>query len=169
MSQRQQSKTDKDDWQTPARVLAPIQATDPIDMDPCAGEETEIGDINISPPQDGLSYDWEGTVFCNPPYSDKKAWLDKAAQEYQRNTADRVYVLIPDSTDVISWWHEIIAENCRWTVFFNGRVKYIDPDTGEKVGSPPHGSALAIFGDPPDSTLRALSGEGDVVKRPRFL
>jgi len=169
MTQQQQSKSKKDNWQTPDRVLEPLQSTTGIDMDPCAGKKTEIGDINVTEDVDGLSIPWEGSVYVNPPYSDKPTWIKKCVREYQRKTVDRVYLLTPDSTDVISWWHKQIAEHATWSVFFEGRVKFYDPAEGEVKGSPPNGSALHIFGDAPTQTLRLLEEEGDVVKRPRFL
>lgn len=170
MSQRQQSKSEKDDWQTPPRVYEPIQRTDGIDMDPCAAPDTNIGDINLTEEHDGLSTPWEGVVFMNPEFSRKKTWIKRAIDEYLNNPAvERVYILTPDSTDVKSWWHGLLRPACTWTVFFRGRVKYIDPESGEQEKSPPGGSALSILGNPPDETLRALSEEGDVMKRPRFL
>lgn len=170
MSQRQQSKGKKDDWQTPDRVLDPIQRTDPIDMDPCAGPNTDIGKINLTEEDDGFTTPWEGVVFMNPEFSRKAKWIKRAIDQYENNrTVDRVYILVPDSTDVKEWWHGMIVPNCSWTVFFEGRVKYIDPAKGEQVGNPPGGSCLSVLGDPPDATLRALSEVGDVVKRPRFL
>ena len=169
MTQQQQSKSKKDDWQTPDRVLEPLWQTTGIDMDPCAGEVTEIGDINVTEDADGLSIPWEGTVYVNPPYSDKKTWIQKCIEESKRQPVDRVYLLTPDSTDVISWWHDKIAEHAEWSVFFESRVKFYDPHEGKVKGSPPNGSALHIFGEVPDVTLRQLAKEGDVVKRPRFL
>lgn len=170
MSQRQQSKSDKDDWQTPPRVLDPIQETDPIDMDPCAGPNTDIGRINLTEEDDGLSTPWEGVVFMNPEFSRKKTWIDRAINQYTTNrTVDRVYILTPDSTDVKSWWHSKLRPMCEWTAFFRGRVKYINPATGEQEKSPPGGSCISILGQPPDATLKALSEEADVMRRPRFL
>ena len=170
MSERQQSKTDKNDWQTPDRVLDPIQQTDPITTDPCAAPDTDIGEINLTEEEDGLTTPWDGVVFMNPEFGSKTKWIKRAIDQYENNRCvDRVYILTPDSTDVKSWWHNLLRQKCTWTVFFKGRVKYIDPAKGEQVGNPPGGAALSILGEPPEETLRALSEEGDVMKRPLFL
>ena len=170
MSQRQQSKTDKNDWQTPDRVLGPIQRTDPITTDPSAAPDTSIGEINITEDVDGLTTPWDGVVFMNPEFGNKGEWIERAIEQYENNRCvERVYILTPDSTDVKSWWHGKLRPKCTWTVFFEGRVKYIDPATGKQEKSPPGGAALSILGDPPNETLRALSEVGDVMKRPRFL
>lgn len=155
--QRQQSKTDKDDWQTPEWLWKTIDRNDPIDLDPCPGEGTEIGKHNIDPRHhDGLDYPWEGTVFVNPPYSAKTEWLEKCAKESRRNTVDTIYVLTPDSTDVGEWWHEYVVPNASHTIFFEYRVKFTDPETGEEAGSPPFGTALHIFGDAPYRVIEAF-------------
>lgn len=59
--------------QTPEWVY---RSLGPIDLDPCAGASTNIGARNfaIEHNQDGLSLDWEGFVYCNPPFSQKEQW-----------------------------------------------------------------------------------------------
>ena len=34
--------------------------------------------------QDGLAQEWYGKVWCNPPYSDCGAWVQKAWREWHR-------------------------------------------------------------------------------------
>ena len=68
-----------DDLRTPAYVY---EAFGPIDLDPCAGEKTNIGNVNyaLERNEDGLSLEWNGLVFCNPPFSEKEKWIDKMIQ-----------------------------------------------------------------------------------------
>ncbi len=53
-----------------------------IDLDPCAGADTTIGNLNyaIERGQDGLSLDWFGFVYCNPPFSQKELWAKRMAE-----------------------------------------------------------------------------------------
>ena len=55
------------------------KALGPFDMDPCAGENTNIGKVNyaLERGEDGLSLEWNGFVYCNPPFSKKKEWIAK--------------------------------------------------------------------------------------------
>lgn len=50
-----------------------------IDLDPCAGDLTRIGKINlnINRGEDGLLLPWFGFVYCNPPFSKKQPWIDR--------------------------------------------------------------------------------------------
>ncbi|WP_297887276.1 DNA N-6-adenine-methyltransferase [uncultured Halorubrum sp.] len=166
---QQQAKSKKDDWQTPEWLWKTIDRNDEIDLDPCPGVDTEIGNHNIDPRHhDGLDYPWEGTVFVNPPYSEKADWLEKVVEETKRNTVDTIYVITPDSTDVGSWWHKWIAPHASHTIFFEHRVKFVKPETGEQAGNPPGGTALHIFGKVPHRVIEAFqNGERgvDVVTR----
>lgn len=165
------AKKRKDTWRTPPGVYEPIDRFHGIDLDPCAGhgaeqlelpdgaspdpelEPTEIGGINIRPPDDGLSKSWNGVVFVNPPFSEKGLWLEKAVKESQKPWVETVYVLTPDSTDVKKWWHKHIAAEASATWFPFGRVNYIDPQTAEQSGGVSFGSAISVFGTAPPKLL----------------
>jgi len=161
-------KSKKDVWQTPPSVVLPINNLHSgIDLDPCAGRGTDIGRENIRPPKDGLAEPWHGVVFVNPPFSDKDEWLAKAVDEIERPEVEAIYLLTPDSTDTISWWHEFIAEHAAVTWFPEGRINYIDPETGEQANGVSFGSAVSVLGDAPDELLSLWDDRGDVVVRPQ--
>jgi phage N-6-adenine-methyltransferase len=150
----------KDIWQTPDEILSMLGD---IDLDPCAGELTDIGDTNYRyPDTDGLEEDWFGTVFVNPPFSDKSSFLEKAVEE--KESCDVIYVLTPDSTDTKSWWHKYIASEADYIWFSEGRISYIDPSTGEKAGSPTFGTAISAFGEPPQDVLEKMDERGQLLK-----
>lgn len=50
-----------------------------IDLDPCAGIDTRIGTNNfaLERGENGLDLDWNGFVYCNPPFSQKEIWAEK--------------------------------------------------------------------------------------------
>ena len=50
-----------------------------IDLDPCAGKNTEIGIKNyaLERGENGLELEWDGFVYCNPPFSQKGLWIKK--------------------------------------------------------------------------------------------
>jgi len=125
----------KDNWQTPSWLYEPIDDICNIDLDPCAGSDTEIGDENwsIARGEDGLEREWFGTVFVNPPFSNKSEWVNKI--EAELSNTDLILLVTPDSTDVQSWWHDGIVPNVSYVWFAEGRISYIDPD--EVVGGSP--------------------------------
>jgi len=159
-------RSEKDVWQTPTDVWKPIDDHIGIDVDPCAGPTTEVGDRNIRPPENGLDAEWEGTAFINPPFSQKEQWLATAVEKYRAGEIDRAFLLTPDSTDVAAWWHEYIVPNCRFTWFAVSRVDFIDPKKGEEVSGVPFNTAISVLGTLPAGLRDEWLDTGDLVMRP---
>jgi len=156
----------KDVWQTPPSVYEPLDDVVGIDLDPCAGPNTTVGETNwcVEDGDDGLVREWFGTVFVNPPFSAKDDWIDKCLTEIP-NT-DLIILLTPDSMDVQSWWHECIVPHADYVWFSDGRVNFIDPETGEKPDSgATFGTALSLFGGGtvPQELLVLLDTKGWLV------
>lgn len=68
---------EKDEWLTPPEI---IQKLGPFDLDPCAPIvrpwDTAINHLTIN--DNGLTADWFGTVWLNPPYGPETGkWLKK--------------------------------------------------------------------------------------------
>lgn len=168
IAHKQEAK--KDTWQTPPKLLDMLTKHVHIDLDPCAGQDTMIGDENIRPPKNGREYQWNGTVFVNPPFSNKADWLQKAVEEYKYGDTDLIIFLTPDSTDVKSWYHKYIVPHAEYTWFSYGRINYIDPtkDNDESTSGATFGTALSFFGDVPTPLLKELDKNGDLVKRQLF-
>ena len=72
-------KEGKDEWLTPPGI---IKSLGEFDLDPCSPEEykrpwsTAKNHMTLS--DDGLSKEWFGRVWCNPPYGRETfKWLNK--------------------------------------------------------------------------------------------
>lgn len=84
-------------------------------------------------------------VFCNPPYSQIRQFIGKAAEEARAGRAT-VVCLVPARTDT-RWWHQWIYD-ARWhrtrpgveVRFLKGRLKF-----GGSDNSAPFPSALVVF------------------------
>ncbi len=86
-------------------------------------------------------------------------------EEIQGGNCQTVFFLTPDSTDTKTWWHKYIAEHSPCTLFFEGRINYIDPETGKQETGVSFGSALSVLGEVPESFLEWAEGRGDLVWR----
>lgn len=172
---QQQSKTDKNDWMSPPKVLDPIQEHDHIDVDPCAGPWAVIAEHNfrLEDGQDGLVLTWdvptdhhERVGYMNPPFGNKKVWLRKAVAEWLAGNVDRVYMVTPDETNTITWWQKWVSPYANWSWFPSGRVNYINPETGKIEKGVAGGSAVSVLGNPPTALLREWQATGDLTYRP---
>lgn len=115
-----------DEWNTPESVYKQLDDEFHFDFDPCPN----------NPPFDGLSIEWGGVNFVNPPYSQLAKWLQKGYEEWQKGKT--VVFLIPSRTDT-KVWHEYCmkADEIR---FIKGRLKF-----GNSKNSAPFPSAIVIF------------------------
>ena len=92
---------------------------------------------------DGLRQDWDARrVFLNPPYSRGLigAAVEKCAAS--RNDAYMISALIPDARDT-SWWRSFVKPYAQ--DFPIGRVRFINPVTGEPGVSPPGGIVVVVW------------------------
>ncbi len=76
----QSSKMLKDEWLTPPEL---IRALGEFDVDPCAPiiRPWNMAKKHYTINDDGLSKEWHGRVWCNPPYGLKAAkWLERLSE-----------------------------------------------------------------------------------------
>jgi phage N-6-adenine-methyltransferase len=63
---------------------------------------------------DGLSRDWltpsgdPGRVWCNPPYSDIRAWVEKAHEQWTDGCVDLIVMLLPANRVEQRWWQDLV-------------------------------------------------------------
>lgn len=118
--------------QTPRWVYSKLGK---IDLDPCAGPGTSIADTNwaIERGEDGLSIEWFGFVYCNPPFSQKELWIEKMTQH------GNGILLLPERGST-PWFGPLAQLAGRYWVM----GKKIDFEGGPS--SNPLGSVLFLFG-----------------------
>jgi site-specific DNA-methyltransferase (adenine-specific) len=109
-----------DDWATPRYLYNQLDAEFHFDLDPCP----------LEPKEDGLSIEWNGNIFVNPPYSKVKEFLQKAHIELKSGRAKTVVFLVFVNTDT-TWFHDYIYNKAEIR-FIKGRVKFVGPS---KAGS----------------------------------
>lgn len=75
----QSAKMKKDEWLTPPEILKSLGS---FDLDPCSPIDRpwSTAKNHFTIEDDGLSKNWNGRVWCNPPYGlEAKKWLNKLA------------------------------------------------------------------------------------------
>jgi len=97
------SKTD--DWSTPIDFFQDIERRfGSFDLDPCSDHENAKADVYYTKAEDGLSKEWKGKVWMNPPYGKfTSKWLEKFI-EHKNGIA-----LVFARTDTL-WFHNFAAK-----------------------------------------------------------
>lgn len=129
------SKTDL--WATPQDFFDRLNAAFRFETDVCALPSNAKCTRYFTPEQDGLSQEWRGVLWMNPPYGREiGAWVEKAYKSAKENGAT-VVCLLPARVDT-RWWHDYCAKG---EVFFvRGRLKF-----GDAANSAPFPCAVVVF------------------------
>lgn len=129
-----------DEWYTPSSVFDALNTT--FDLDPCSpGANHWVPAKHVFMKEDdGLSQDWFGFVFMNPPFGGRNGhipWLHKFLAHSHGIAMVRAYTSA-------AWFHETVVE-ADGVLFPLGKTKFIRPD-GSIGKSPGSGSVLIAMG-----------------------
>lgn len=119
-------------------LLTPSYITESLgsfDLDPCAGEFTNIAKLNwwIGRGEDGLKREWTGFVFVNPPFSQKELWIDKMINH------NNGILLLPERGSA-PWFGKLASVSTKYFVM-GKKINFIGGSSSNNVGS-----VLFLFG-----------------------
>ena len=127
-----QPKDYSDEFYTPDPIVDALGA---FDLDPCAGPKSHAK-RNVRKPECGLTTEWKGRVWMNPPYWRIHDWLAK----FQAHGNGICLVNArPDAK-----WFQRLAEGSDAILWMRGRIQFEQP-SGKK-GHGPVGSVLVAYG-----------------------
>ena len=162
--------TGENEWYTPLKYIdAAREVMGEIDIDPAT---SEFGQSRIKAKKyftiklDGLTQEWHGRVWLNPPYSQPlmAKFIGKTLYEYECLRLKEAIILTHNYTDT-KWFHslEAIAELICFTL---GRIPYEKSNGGMrtyKVASPTQGAAFFYLGGNPEK-FREVFGRFGFVR-----
>lgn len=102
----------------------------------------------------GLYYDkgfnaldccWGGErVFCNPPFSQKAAFIEKAYNEVINGDCPVCVMILPSNCQDSKAFQKYIKKNFFYETI-SGRVAFIDPETGQAMKGNNSGTTIVYF------------------------
>lgn len=138
----------EDEWQTPLEYIEAARSVlGSIDLDPAtsyAAQRRIKAKHFFTPQQDGLTNEWHGRIWMNPPYSQPliQKFIDKLIAEAMAERITQAIIVTHNSTDTL-WFHRLeqIADRICFT---RGRIAFIDPQADRC--SPTQGQAFFYCG-----------------------
>ena len=128
-------------WETPQDLFNKLNNVFNFNLDVCAVDETAKCKNYFTPEIDGLTQEWRGYCWMNPPYGREQInWIKKAKEESIKNNST-IVCLIPARPDT-KVWHEIIFPNASAICFIKGRLKF-----SNSKDSAPFPSSIIVFGN----------------------
>ena len=123
-------------WATPSEFFARLDKIYHFETDVCATAENAKCPRFFTKEDDGLSQEWTGICWMNPPYGRQiGAWMRKAYESSIDGAT--VVCLVPARTDT-AWWHDFAMKGD--IEFIRGRLRF-----GGHKNPAPFPSALVVF------------------------
>lgn len=145
MSFKTRAKNTKDNWRTPKYLFDYLNLKYHFNIDLAADDNNHLCNDYYTEETDALKQDWTGKrAFCNPPFSQKKVWIKKAAETVKMPEKNTIIVMIIPATVETEAWRKYIWNGAYEIIFPAGRVKYIQPD-GTEGGSPAFPTAIIVW------------------------
>ncbi|MFH2034718.1 MAG: DNA N-6-adenine-methyltransferase [Candidatus Margulisiibacteriota bacterium] len=143
------SFTGDNEWYTPIQYIeAAREVMGSIDLDPATsafGQSRIKADTAYTEQRDGLSLEWSGNVWLNPPYSQPLIFqfIEKLVSEWTAGNLEQAILLTHNFTDT-AWFH-LAESEAALLCFTKGRVKFEKEDRVR--AAPTQGSAFFYFGE----------------------
>lgn len=153
------------EWYTPKEILdAAREVFGEIDLDPASSElaNEKVGAKKFfSVDDDGLSQDWSGRVWLNPPYASDLVgkFCEKLASSVESGAVIAI-VLVNNATE--TQWFARLASVASHICFPTSRIRFWSPD--KPSATPLQGQAILCCGEDGDSFVESFSKFGIVVK-----
>ncbi|MGJ5666079.1 phage N-6-adenine-methyltransferase [Morganella morganii] len=145
----------KDSWQTPEWLFTALDLEFGFYLDAAASDINALCSRYLTEQDDALKSEWvsHGAIWCNPPYSNIRPWVEKAAEQ-SRMQNQPVVMLVPEDMSV-GWFLEALKAVDEIRVITGGRINFVNPVTGEEKKGNSKGSMFLIWR--PFITPRRLS------------
>jgi hypothetical protein len=158
LSSHQSARMKNDEWLTPPAWIAELG---PFDLDPCAPSPSTrpwaTAAAHFSKEDDGLSRQWHGRVWCNPPFGREAVkWMARCKDH------GNAVVLVPARTETKAWTEHVWA-GAAAVCFVRGRPHFHRIDGSRAPFNSGAPIALIAYGERNAAVLEKAS-LGPVVR-----
>jgi ParB family chromosome partitioning protein len=136
------------EWCTPAEFMNRVRGVlGTIDLDPASSQEANkivLAKSIYTANEDGLTRDWYGNIWLNPPYTQPllSRFVEKLVYSMFANHVKSAIVLTHNSSE--TKWFQTLLQVSKAVCFTKSRINFIH--SSGKTGSPPQGQAFFYFG-----------------------
>ena len=152
----------ENEWYTPAEFInSAREVMGSIDLDPASCEhanKTVMAARYFSIEDDGLSQEWRGNVWMNPPYSGGliSKFIAKLNESVENGAVAQAVVLVNNATE--TQWFAALVKNASAIAFPTSRIRYLSV-RGEE-NTPLQGQAFVYIGNNPWKFLEVFKAHG---------
>lgn len=155
MGSHQSARAETTTWLTPPHITS---ALGEFDLDPCSAPDWPTAKRHIILPEDGLTADWSGRVWLNPPYGMAAwTWLDKLATHGQGTAL--IFARTETAGFVAQVWRKATA-----ILFLHGRLHFHYPDGRRAPANSGAPSCLVAYGESDAQALQSAALDGTFIR-----
>ncbi|PHM29108.1 phage N-6-adenine-methyltransferase [Xenorhabdus budapestensis] len=135
----------KDLWQTPLPLFKALDLEFRFTLDAAASDQNTLCAHYLTERDNALESDWIslGAIWCNPPYSNIRPWIEKAAIECQKQLQP-VVMLVPSDFSV-GWFKLALETVDEVRIITGGRISFIPAEQKIIGKSNTKGSKILIW------------------------
>lgn len=139
----------ENEWYTPSEYIESARLVmGSIDTDPAS---SQIANATVQALQfytkddDGLTKEWRGNIWMNPPYAQPliSQFSQAISKKFTDGEVSQAIVLVNNATETA--WFQLMAEYASAVCFPKSRIRFLDPNG--KPGAPLQGQAVLYFGE----------------------
>lgn len=154
------------EWYTPPEYIeAARDVLREINLDPASNPTAQsviLADRFHTKDDDGLTHDWAGKVWLNPPWGRACGqFVAKLVTHYQAGDVTEAIVLLNSNSNETEWFQPLWNHTLCFT---RGRINYYT-STGEQENGSTHGSVFAYLGPNWREFAKRFAQYGNVVRR----
>lgn len=157
----------ENEWYTPPDIIESARkAMGGIDCDPASSplaNETVNADVFFTKDDDGLSKEWRGNVWLNPPYAQPLIvqFAEAVASKYGAGEFQQACILVNNATE--TQWFQRLLSVASGVCFPASRIRFVSPDG--KQGAPLQGQAILYVGSDFQRFADAFEEFGAILSR----
>jgi phage N-6-adenine-methyltransferase len=163
----------RQDWGTPPQFIDWIRRRWGVefDLDVAASDDTTKAPRWFTVEDDGLSKNWFGTCWVNPPFGvELVKFISKAVSELRREEGpEEVWVLVPART-CTKWFHDLVVPAAARIFFIRGRFCFVAGEgkiAAEGANSPFPSILIMMDRESVDGASSAILSTLDVPRKIR--
>ena len=155
------------EWYTPEEYIAAARMVlGEIDLDPAsnaAAQKTVKAKRYLTPKDDGLTVEWSGRVFLNPPFKMPgiRQFVDKLCDHYAAGDVSAAILLTNDNTDT-KWWQRACITATR-VCLCAGRISFYN--AAGDWSAPTNGQSFFYMGNDAAKFQKVFSEHGIIVSK----
>lgn len=152
------------EWYSPPEIIEAARSVcGDFDLDPASCEmaqENVRAKAYYTEADDGLSLDWHGRIWMNPPYRVRliDKFTNKLCDNIESGSVTEAFVLVNNATETA--WFQDLAASSSAVCFPKGRLRFTHPEG--KVSTPLQGQAILYFGEHTEAFVEAFGAFGTI-------